>query len=66
MLGRRSELGKQLLDATSAALLARFGLSFNHNYAYTCFPDCTNPKGDKHPRDCKRADVDGKATATTP
>ena len=36
MLGRRSEPGRQVLDATSAVLAEKYGLKFNHNYAYTC------------------------------
>ena len=36
MSGRRSEQGRQVLDATSAALAEKYGLNFNHNYSYTC------------------------------
>lgn len=36
---RRSEQGRQVLDATSAALAEKYGLNFNHNYAYTCYSD---------------------------
>ncbi|CAE7693134.1 ydhE [Symbiodinium pilosum] len=38
---KRSEPGKKLLDATCAALESRYALTFNHNYAYTCYSDYT-------------------------